>query len=139
MDVSEKIRIFRNNISDFKNENKIYLETDPIKYLPFRLTTLHNFIDLLEKYGNNDNFLSKMFTVTERIKLSLQNNKTIYHETLLDIFTDIDSYECNAVLGDFNEARNKLKNIKNKMIFFKHEIVINNSPIISLLKYELQK
>ena len=59
MDVSEKIRIFRNNISDFKNENKIYLETDPIKYLPFRLTTLHNFIDLLEKYGTEDWFIKK--------------------------------------------------------------------------------
>ena len=38
-----------------------YLEVDPIKFLPFRLTTLKNLIDLLEKYNNNNDIILKIF------------------------------------------------------------------------------
>ena len=76
-----------------------------------------------------------MLIVTERIKLSLQNNKNIHHETLSELSSDVDNYEYNVISREFNKARDILINMKEKIHFCKQEIVITTS--ISLLKDEL--
>ena len=138
-DISEKIKILRNIASENDdNKNEKYLEIDSIKFLPFRLTTLNIFIDLLEKYRNSyDNFLLKIFIVTEKIKLSLKKNKNIHHETLIQFLNDIENYEYNIVTMDLKKARDILTKINYKIYFCKYKIVTNFST--SLLKDELRK
>lgn len=138
--ISEKIKILRNIASENDdNKNEKYLEIDSIKFLPFRLTTLNIFIDLLEKYRNSyDNFLLKIFIVTEKIKLSLKNNKNIHHETLIQFLNDIENYEYNIVTMDLKKARDILTKINDKIYFCKYKIITTNFST-SLLSDELRK
>jgi len=138
--VYEKIDEIRNKIlnkyESLLLDDRTYLELDAIKYLPYRLTTLKNFIYLLEKYKDK-NLLFKIFQVTEKIKLSLREDRTIDKETLNIIVLDIREYEFCAVSGDIQKARDILKNIEENIYFYKEDIVVVSNKI-SMISRDLQ-
>ena len=137
--VYEKIDKIRNKIlnkyESLLLDDRTYLELDEIKYLPYRLTTLKNFIDLLEKY-KDENLLFKIFQVTEKIKLSLREDRTIDKETLNIIVVDIRKYEFCVVSGDIQKARDILKNIEENIYFYKEIVVVSNKK--SMISHDLQ-
>ena len=137
--VYEKIDEIRNKIlnkyESLLLDDRTYLELDAIKYLPFRLTTLKNFIDLLEKY-KDENLLFKIFQVTEKIKLSLREDRNIDKETLNIIVVDIRKYEFCIVSGDIQKARDILKNIEQNIYFYKEIVVVSNKK--SMISHDLQ-
>lgn len=141
--VYEKIDKIRNKIlnkyESLLLNDRTYLELDAIKYLPYRLTTLKNFIDLLEKF-KDENLLFKIFQVTEKIKLSLREDRTIDKETLNLIVLDIREYEFCIVSCDIQKARDILKNIEQNIYFYKEEIVVvkNISNKRSMISHDLQ-
>ena len=110
-----------------------YLEVDPIKFLPFRLTTLKNLIDLLEKYNNNNDLILKIFQVIEKIKKSLRKDETIQKETLNELVSDIIKCEYYIISGDFQKTRDILKNIEKNIFFYKQEIKFVENSTKSLL------
>jgi hypothetical protein len=138
--VYEKIEEIRNKIlnkyESLLLDDRTYLELDAIKYLPYRLTTLKNFIDLLEKY-KDENLLLKIFQVTEKIKLSLREDRTIDKETLNIIILDIRKYEFCTVSGDIQKARDILNNIEQNIYFYKEDIVVVSNKI-SMISRDLQ-
>ena len=110
-----------------------YLEVDPIKFLPFRLTTLKNLIDLLEKYNNNNDLILKIFQVIEKIKKSLRKDETIQKETLNELVSEIIKCEYYIISGDFQKTRDILKNIEKNIFFYKQEIKFVENSTKSLL------
>lgn len=141
--VHEKIDKIRNKIlnkyESLLLDDRTYLELDAIKYLPYRLTTLKNFIDLLDKYKGDKNLLFKIFQVTEKIKLSLREDRNIDKETLNLIVLDIREYEFCIVSGDIQKAHDILKNIEQNIYFYKEEIVIvKNTNKRSMISHDLQ-
>jgi hypothetical protein len=90
---------------------------------------------LLEKY-KDENLLFKIFQVTEKIKLSLREDRTIDKETLNIIVVDIRKYEFCIVSGDIQKARDILKNIEENIYFYKEIVVVSNKK--SMISHDLQ-
>lgn len=131
--VSIKNKILENYESLLEDRN--YLSVDPIKFLPYRLTTLNNFIDIVEK-SNNDYNLLQIFKVTEKIRLSLREERNMHKETLNELLSDISKYEYYIVSNNTQQARDILKTIETNILFYKQDIIQTSKE--SLLKNELQ-
>ena len=134
-----KIRAIQKQVLELiqKEEDDSYLKVDSIKFLPYRLDTLHNFIDMLEKGYNIE--LMTVFIVTGKIKRSLKADNNVYKETTVELISDLNKYEIDIVTDNFVSAKKVLENIEDRLYFYRQDIVVTEPKIArSMLDFEIK-